>query len=295
MNIINDILKILIFETSSKNSVRVRLEDAIKNRLPVSFFYKGPPNDVLAGRRIKVELVASGLTKKGNLAVRGYVQPPSVSKKGFEKHGWRTFLVSRIAPGSLNIYNDEQFNEKRPNYQEGDDSSFSVTYVKSDWGRQIEPKKEKPIPQEPIKTDEPTNSSELPQPKKQKKPERIVNIDKENESDVIKQLQTKVKVDNNQKYVTPEDFVNSVGELFKKKMVNWVETQKQMGLNYRPGEGTRRKFEKESETEMFNSLNQNNIKVIDIKDNEVVSDDEVVNNDLQEQIKRFKTLISPNK
>jgi hypothetical protein len=280
----NQILKKLLIESSPKNSVRSRLEHAIKNRIPVSFYYKGPSGEVLPGRRIKVELVASGLTKKGNLAVRGYVQPPSISKKGFTKHGWRTFLVDRIASGSLNIYDDEQFNEKRPGYKEGDDSSFSVTYVKSDWGVQKQPDKEKPTPQEPLTPTEKPQTDELPQPKKKEKPSPTP-IDTKRDLEVFDQLKTKIKVVGNQKQISPEDFNISVTDLYKKKIEDWGTSQKELGLNPRPGEGTRRKFEKESETDLFKLLKQNNI--------EVVKPEDEVNNDinLQEQIKRIRTLI----
>jgi hypothetical protein len=277
------ILSILLNESNANSSIRVRLERAIKNRTPVSFYYKGPSGEVLPGRRIKVELVASGLTKKGNLAVRGYVQPPSVSKKGFQKHGWRTFLISRIAPGSLNIYDEEQFNEKRPGYKEGDDSSFQVTYVKSDWGFRQEPKTDDTITNvEPNQPEEP-KPTELPQPKKKEKPSLVPIYDRA--SEVFDILKTKVKTVNNQSKISTEDLKNSIDDLYRKKIEDWRNYQKDMGVNSNPGEGTRRKYEKESESELYNILKKNNIQVTtnninDLEDNE----------NLQEQIRRIKTL-----
>ena len=47
----NGISLISILEANPKSSIRARLEYAIKNRLPVSFYYRGPTKDVLAGRR----------------------------------------------------------------------------------------------------------------------------------------------------------------------------------------------------------------------------------------------------
>jgi hypothetical protein len=279
------IIQILLNEASPKTSVRSRLENAIKNRLPVSFYYNGPSGEVLPGRRIKVELVASGLTKKGNLAVRGYVQPPSTSKKGFQKHGWRTFLVDRIASGSLTIYEDEQFNEKRPKYKEGDDSSFSVTYVKSNWGTQKEPKTDLPTPQEPEKRPEEPKTDELPQPKKKEKPSSIP-ITYDRGVEVFDNLKTKVNTINNQEQISPEDFKTSINDLYSKKIEDWKKYQKEIGANTSPGEGTRRKFERESEVELFNILKQNNIKIIEPEETNL--EDE---NNLQEEIKRIKTLI----
>jgi hypothetical protein len=41
-------------------------------------------------------MVAMGLSKKGNMIVRAWVEPPSRSKTGFEKGHWRTFMVARM-------------------------------------------------------------------------------------------------------------------------------------------------------------------------------------------------------
>ncbi len=121
--------------------------------------------------------------------MRAYVQPPSVSKKGFNKTGWRTFILSRMS--NVEISN-QTFDSKRPQYKEGSDNSMSVTYVTSDWTKQPKVKKEKkpvqptPQPTEPTVTPEkPTTTvtkpeikaepekQELPQPKPEVKPEPI--------------------------------------------------------------------------------------------------------------------------
>lgn len=174
------------------NSKTQPLINAIKNRNPVTFYYSGPikpkKDSVKRGSRINAEIVALGLTKKGYMAIRAYVQPPSASKKGFQKHGWRTFLVTRMS--NIFINDDKTFNEKRPGYREGDDKSFSVTYAKTDWS--LEPKvakTKKPIPAtpekvapqpkaqpEPIQKTEPMQKTEpinkeLPEPKPTEKPE----------------------------------------------------------------------------------------------------------------------------
>jgi hypothetical protein len=121
-----------VIEEISTGSKNERLTRAIKNRIPVSFYYNGPKGKVLSGRRIKAEFVAIGLTKKGNLVARGWVQPPSVSKRGFEKHGWRLFMLSRMS--GIQIYEDETFNVKRPKLNPDGDKSLSVVYVTSKWG-----------------------------------------------------------------------------------------------------------------------------------------------------------------
>ena len=133
MKLFKDIYKFLIGEQSEPKlaSKPKALANAIKKRNPISFFYNGPRDQVQAGRRVKVEVVALGLSKKGNMIIRGWVQPPSRSKTGFSKNNWRTFMVSRLS--QVEIFDQETFDTKRPGYKEGDDKSMTTTYVTSDW------------------------------------------------------------------------------------------------------------------------------------------------------------------
>ena len=134
-------------------------------------------------------------TKKGNLIIRVFVPSPIVSKKGLDKTQWRTFMVSRMSDVKIN---DEKFDQKRPDYEEGADNSMSVTYVTSDWTNKPEVKKPRIVKSKPevpsaTATTEPTPSveptttttttttpeepktTELPQPKTQTKPEKVVS------------------------------------------------------------------------------------------------------------------------
>ena len=164
------------------NSKLTPIADAVKNRNPITFNYSGPRNVVKSGGRFRAEGVALGLNKKGNLVLRAYIDTPSRSKRGTpsqvgnEKanYGWRTFLLSRMS--NVVVMDHETFDTKRPKYQEGDDRSMSVTYVKSDWGK----KQEVPVKQEPISTTEPTTTDvkpqtpeKLPQPKPKTKPNSV--------------------------------------------------------------------------------------------------------------------------
>jgi hypothetical protein len=199
MSFINTIFNIIEEQNIIKTSKTKPIVDAIKNRNKISFFYTGPrkpaKDSVKPGKRIDAEAVALGLSKRGNLVVRAYVQPPSVSKKGFDKTGWRTFMVSRMS--DLRV-SDETFNQKRPDYKEGDDRSMSVTYVTTDWTNKPEVKKPRIVKPKPIvpsatATAEPTPSveptttttpeepktTELPQPKTQTKPEKLVTPPKQ--------------------------------------------------------------------------------------------------------------------
>ena len=194
MSFTDTIFELLEEQLALKTTRTKPIVDAIKNRKKITFYYSGPrkpkKNSVKAGYRVKAEVVALGLSKKGNLVMRAYVQPPSVSKKGFAEHGWRTFMLSRMSGTEIT---DEVFNEKRPGYKEGDDNGLSVTYVTTDWTKKPEVKKPRIIkpktqtepevtstepqitPTEPeVKPTEP-KTTELPQPKPQTKPEKVVS------------------------------------------------------------------------------------------------------------------------
>jgi hypothetical protein len=281
-----NILKSILTEAPN-GSIRKRLESAILNRNPVSFYYNGPREDVLAGRRIKTELVAMGLTKKGNLVVRGWVQPPSTSKKGFGKHGWRLFILERMS--GVQIYDNETFNEKRPDYTEGkDDGSLTVTYVKSRWGttqpQTTEPKpteKSQPLPQK--------TKTELPQPKPKEKPTTIPQPDIKRDVEVYNDLKNKINNVDSQKSVSPEDVKLAIGDLYKRKLEDWKKGQIEIGGNTNPGEGTRRRFEKESEYEIYSLLKQDSITVGNVP--QTPETPEEPETPLMESIKRIKTLI----
>ena len=126
-------------------------------------------------KMIKIIPPTNNTPKKGNMIIRGWVQPPSRSKTGFDKNNWRTFMVSRLT--QVEIFDEETFDTKRPGYKEGDDKSMSTTYVTSDWSSTPEvPKDTEPTsePQQTEPTSEPTSvepqSSDLPKPEPENKP-----------------------------------------------------------------------------------------------------------------------------
>jgi hypothetical protein len=185
MNIHNEFFGLLQEQNILRTTKTRPLVDAIQNRHPISFMYIGPRKpenrSVKAGKRIKVEAVALGLSRKGNLIIRGYVQPPSASKTGFNEHGWRTFMVSRMS--SIQVFDEETFDTKRPGYQEGAESKsgpMQTTYITSDWNKKPEePKVKKQTKKQP----EPAIQNQ-PQPEVQptvdvpiEKPEVPTNID----------------------------------------------------------------------------------------------------------------------
>jgi len=271
MSLNKTILTVLEEQNVLKTTKTKPIVDAIKNRKKVSFYYSGPrkpkKDSVKPGKRVDAEAVALGLSKKGNLIMRAYIQPPSVSKKGFDKTGWRTFMLSRMNDVQIS---DETFDSKRPQYKEGDDNSMSVTYVTSDWTKQPEVKKEKkpteptpqPVSTEPTSPEKPTTTvtkpdvkpDELPQPKPEEKPSE-----------------------------QPQDTPDNEKELYKKKESEWINKQKEVGGNIKPGQGTRERFKKEVEKELPQPKPEE-------KPSKTPEEDEEEKN-LQESVKKIKRLM----
>ena len=282
-----------------KTSKTQPLVDAIRQRHPITFYYTGPQKPekerVLPGTRQSGEPVALGLSKKGNLIIRVFVPSPNVSKKGLDKTQWRTFMVSRMS--NVRIDDEVSFDEKRPQYKEGDDDSMSVTYVTSDWTHTPEPQAE-PTPQEepqdepqgqPEPQDEPTpqvepqgqpepvaveptpqtqptpepqaepTPTELPQPKPEVKPSK-------------EPVQTGVVTPQN----TDQEYENKLKQQYDTLNRSWVEKQKSVGGNIKAGEGTRARFKKEADKILNNPQPNENPEEL---------------NKLQESINRIKTLM----
>lgn len=291
----NVIFSILTESNFLKGKKTKPLVDAITNRNPITFYYSGPKkpekDSVLSGTRIKAEAVALGLSKKGNLIVRAYVQPPSVSKKGFTKTKWRTFLVNRMS--NINVLTDETFNTKRPGYKEGEESKsgpMSITYVTSKWTETQPTKKEVPPQKQPTPIPTPTKTKELPQPKPDDKPSQVPEYEpKDFSQDIYNKITPIVKDINGEKYITTQEYQNAFRELYKLKEKDWVEKQKQVGGNLKPGEGTRKRFDVTSNYELSNILSKNKINIVD--ELPQPETEETPDTNLQESIKRIKTLM----
>jgi hypothetical protein len=299
---ISYIYKKLLSEQSILNTTRTKpIVNAIKNRNPITFYYSGPrkpkKNSVKPGTRIEAEVVALGLSKKGNLVIRAWVQPPSVSKKGFKEHGWRTFMVTRMS--NIQILTNKTFDETRPKYNPGDDGSMTVTYVTSEWDRrpknitpkekpepttgitpiQPEPTVPEPTVTEPIEPEIENQPEELPQikPKKKISAEPELTTKTDFSSQVFDGLKNKINDVDGRKTLSNLDYESSLIDLSKRKEGEWIDVQKKIGGNVTPGQGTRERFKKESKSELDGLLQNNNV--------------EVVNNQLQENIIRIKSLM----
>ena len=295
MNLNKIFFKIIEEQDVPKGKKSNTLVSAITNRNPITFYYTGPKepskDSVKPGVRIRAEAVAMGLSKGGNVIVRAYVQPPSVSKKGFSKTNWRTFRIDRMS--NLQILQDETFDITRPGYKEGAESNSGpmvTTYVTSDWTKTPEVKEPETPPTEPTPTPETKpkpKEQPLPQPKPEEKPSQIPQDEpKDFSGEIFNKLQSNLKDVNGEKIINTQDFQAASTELYKLKEKEWVDAQKVLGKNTNPGEGTRKRFEMSSKSELSNLLSKNNIKVSDDVNDEV--DDTT---DLQESIKRIKTLM----
>jgi len=301
MKKLNKIYKRLLSENIKLTSPNgKKITNAIKKRNPISFYYNGPKGEVKPGRRIRVEPVALGLSKGGNLVVRGYVQPPSESKRGFTKHGWRLFRLDRLS--SLIIDENSQFNMKRSQYKEGDDGSMTVTYVTTSWAdtpadvkppvdKKIEPTTDIRTPEEPQVTkpeptddneteiqSEPETTTDLPQPKNVEKPSPTPGGQQTSSQDVFTNIEKQSSELEGLRTIDPEVIRQSMRDLYLKKLEDWKNTQKSLNLNTTPGEGTRRKFEKDSELDIYKFLKDKNINVQD-------------RSKLQESIDKIKSLM----
>jgi hypothetical protein len=297
------ILNLLVEADFLKGRKTKPLVDAITNRNPITFYYTGPrekgKDSVLSGTRVRAEAVALGLSKKGNLIVRAHVEPPSVSKKGFNKTKWRTFLVNRMS--NITVITDEQFNEKRPGYKEGEESKngpMVVTYVTTNWTDTTPVKKEVPKPEEkpkekpktlpqPKPEEKPSAEPEtLPQPKPEETPSQTPEYEpKDFSKEIFNNISSNIKTIDDKKYITTQEYQVAYNNLYKLKEKDWVEKQKQIGGNTNPGSGTRKRFNVSSNYELSNILSKNGVTVVD---NLPVTKDE---NNLQESLRRIKTLM----
>jgi hypothetical protein len=283
-----NVFKILLEQSLSGRKTKP-LVDAIKKRNPVTFYYSGPTkpekDSVKRGVRIRAEIVAMGLSKKGNVIVRAYVQPPSVSKKGYSKTNWRTFIVDRMS--NISVLTDETFDTQRPGYKEGAESNrgpMVTTYVTSDWTKTPEVKQKEVPPPTPEPKQKPSKEP-LPQPKVDEKPPVTPQPQKDNVGDVFKSLTPKDV--NGQKTISTQDYQKASSDLYKKKEDEWKLSQREIGKNENPGEGTRKRFELDSNKELSDLLKKNNIVVSD----NLVEPTEPETEPLQETLSRIKTLM----
>jgi hypothetical protein len=125
------------------------LVTAISNRHPISFMYYGDKNrKVKTGRRIYAEPVALGYSKRNNLIVRCYIEPPTMSTSGYGRSYWRTFLIQFMR--SIVVNRSKTFDLNRDLYNGGGDDGSMIRTI---FSNQKGAKKTTTPKQEPKKKD----------------------------------------------------------------------------------------------------------------------------------------------
>ena len=287
-------MKELLIEVSLNTRKMKMIIDAIKNRHPITFYYKGPKGEVKTGTRVRGEGVLLGLSKRGNTLLRMFVEPPSVSKRGFEEHGWRTFNVKRMS--NINIDTEITFDNKRPLYKEGDENGRSPiikTLFATDWGQKATlPEPKKPEIEEPkVEPKKVDTSSDLPQPKEKpslepeiEEPVITTATDTQKYNDLIRNnVNSIIHTINSKKYLTTDEYNTIRKELYSLMQKTWQEKQRKKNKQTKPGMGTRRKFDIDSNNELSKYLNREKVTVVNFLPQE--------KEELNEEIKRIKTLM----
>lgn len=287
---LHGITEILLLEQDSKIS---DLRTAIIERKPISIQYSGPPEEVLSGPRFDIEPVIMGTNaKSGNLVIWAYVFK-GVSKKGIP--GWKMFRVDRIDGIDASSLSGDSFKlSDLPGYERGKAPNAMKSLSRVDiyspyWFEDYKRNKNKPAmpappqPQPKPDTEAPTTQPQPPEGTVEPSTDVPTSPDLSQhrlDTAVFNDLKTKAREVNGQKILSTQDYNNAIQDLYKRKEDEWKNYQRMVTGNVRPGEGTRKRFEMNSKSELDNLLSKNNISVSDTDENT-----------LTEIEKRFKRLI----
>lgn len=261
MEILSEILNQVLFEQENKIDV---IRKAIGERLPISIYYSGPPNEVREGQRIDIEPIVMGKhIKSGNEVIWAYVFK-GISKRGLP--GWKMFRVDRIKSAKYNALGAKNFKlEGLPGYVKGKAPSamkslssvdiFSPYWFEDDerfkagprefppeWP-EVQPKPAPPAPAAPI--EKPTTTS------------------KEALNRIYNELRPQVQDINGQRFISRQNYDNAVNNLYHSKEDEFKIYQRAISGNERPGEGTRARFTNTSRTDIDNLLKKDNIQISD--------------------------------
>jgi hypothetical protein len=265
MNILYSLGKFLLIEQDTKLSI---LRKAIGERMPISIYYSGPSKEVREGQRIDIEPIILGTNaKSGNLVIWAYVFK-GISKKGIP--GWKMFRVDRIKSAKFSEIGATQFKlEGLPGYIKGKAPSMmkslsSVEVFSPYWFEDDERFKGG-------KREYPTEWPEV-QPKAQPTPavtepqgaiEKPVISSKDALNRVYNELTPQIKSTNGRRTISTKDYQNAINNLYHSKEEEFKVYQKAISGNVRPGEGTRRRFNTTSKSDIDKLLSNNNIQVSD--------------------------------
>jgi len=256
MEILSEIIDQLLLEQEDKLEV---LRKAITERLPISIYYSGPPDEVREGQRIDIEPIVLGKNaKSGNLVIWAYVFK-GISKRGLP--GWKMFRVDRIKSARYNRLGAKNFElEDLPGYERGKApdamrSLSSVEIYSPYWfeGEEPQPKPEA-LPAAPPEV------PVAPEPQPIQKPDIS---SKAALGRIYNDLRPQVRDINGQKIISKQDYDNAVNNLYHSKEQEFKVYQRNIGGNQRPGEGTRARFTNTSKSDIDNLLKKDNIQISD--------------------------------
>jgi hypothetical protein len=264
MNVLYSLGRYLLIEQDTKLSV---LRKAIGERLPISIYYSGPPDEVREGQRIDIEPIVLGTNKRsGNLVIWAYVFK-GISKKGIPN--WKMFRVDRIKSAKFSEIGATQFKvEDLPGYVKGKAPSMmkslsSVEIFSPYWfedDERFKGGKREYTPQWPEV--QPT-SAPVP-PTAPNAPIAKTGISsKEALNRIYADLAPQIQTVNGQRSITRKDYEMAVNNLYHSKEEEFKVYQRAISGNERPGEGTRKRFQNTSRADIDKLLAKDNINISD--------------------------------
>lgn len=293
------VLKNLLLE---QKSVISDIRKAITEKLPLSIYYSGPPEEVKSGQRLDIlPIVLGNHISSGNLVIWAFVWK-GVSKKGLPN--WKMFRVDRIKSAKINPRLTSFNLEDIPQYVKGKAPSMMKSlgnvmlyspYVDTKAAPSFQQKPEEPVqptvapPQAPIQPEmlppqAPPPPEETPPQEPNIQPEpgpaelpKLTQVD----PNIYNSIKTKIRDFNGQRVLSSADYESAVQDLYRQKEGQWKNYQRMVSANTRTGQGTRQKFMGMAKKELDNLL---------LKDRVTISDETQEN--LAEVLKRFKALIS---
>jgi hypothetical protein len=259
MEILSEIIGQLLFEQEDKLEV---LRKAILERLPISIYYSGPPDEVREGQRNDIEPIVMGDNKKsGNKVIWAYVFK-GISKRGIP--GWKMFRIDRIKSARYNNLGAKNFElENLPGYEKGKAPdamrSLSSVDIYSPYWFEGEPQPAAPPVAPPLAPPlAPPAAPPVPQPIQKPDISSKAALGK-----IYNDLRPLIKDINGQKAISRQDYDNAVNNLYHSKEQEFKVYQRAIGSNERPGEGTRARFTNTSRSDIDKLLKKDNIQIID--------------------------------
>jgi len=268
-----------------QDSTMSTISKSIGERIPMSIYYQGPPEEVRSGQRLDIEPIVMGKnSKSGNLVIWAYVFK-GISKKGLP--GWKMFRVDRISSAKLNPSGNRFKLDDLPGYVKGKapgmmKSLSSVDIFSPYWFDDDETYTPQPPPTEVPAEPEAQTTPQPPPPQ----PESPNDPPGALANKVYGESEPQIQDRDGRRTVSRPDYDTALKNLSNYQEEQWRVRQRMISGNERPGEGTRNRFNDTSKFELDRVLAQNNI---DVDDNLNMGDDEMLAEGyrIQNRIKRL--------